>query len=218
MFNFYLALPHIVPGRNWKFRVWFHSLLLFCWPCETAVPVSTFTRFSMCILRYGWESKVVTCTLCQSFSAAVSKQQESATHIYNVGFPVELLKEQWFHTDITREIAEERLKCHANGCFLVRESETERNCFSLSLKHPKGIAHYPIERKDSGHYEVSGTHKSFETLPKLVDHFTQNPLSKDVYHQLHSPCPKPSYNCEYKWKLDAWLALVWALLVPSHTA
>ena len=29
-----------------------------------------------------------------------------------------------------------------------------QGCFSLSLKHPGGVAYYPIKRKDSGLYEV----------------------------------------------------------------
>jgi len=106
------------------------------------------------------------------------------------------LREAWYHTRITRETAEERLEHATNGCFLVRESETKPGCFSLSLKHPEGIAHFPIERKDSGLYEVPGTHKGFTTLPDLVDYFTHHSISEDPHHLLGSACLKALSNSE----------------------
>ena len=103
---------------------------------------------------------------------------------------------------ITRETAEKRLEHGANGCFLIRESETKSGCFSLSLKHPGGIVHFPIERKDSGLYEVPGTHKAFTTIPDLIEHFKHHPISEDPHHQLISPCHKVLHS-EWEWKLDA---------------
>ena len=126
---------------------------------------------------------------------AISQPPESV-HTYDVGFPVELLKEVWYHTGITRETGKERLEHGASGCFLVRESVTKPGCFSLSLKHPGGIAHYPIERKVSGLYEIPGTHKSFTTLPDLIDHFKHHPISEDPQRQLISPCYKLTHAGE----------------------
>ena len=123
-----------------------------------------------------------------------------------MGFPVKLLREVWYHTRITRKTAEERLENGASGCFLVRESETKPGCFSLSLKYPGGFAHFPIERKDSGLYEVPGTHKGFTTLSDLIDHFKHHSISEDPHHQLISPCHKDTPTGEWEWKLDAWLA------------
>ena len=85
-------------------------------------------------------------------------------------------------------MAEQQLENIPNGYFLVRDSETKPGCFSLSLKHPEGIAHFRIERKDSGLYEIPGTHESFATLLDLIDHFTHNPISGNPYHKLTSPC------------------------------
>ena len=113
-----------------------------------------------------------------------------------MGFPVELLREVWYHTGITRETAEERLEHGASGCFLVRESETKPGCFSLSLKYPGGVAHFSIERKDSGLYEVPGTHKGFTILPDLIDHFKRHPISEDPHRQLNYPCNKVIHTGE----------------------
>ena len=117
----------------------------------------------------------------------------------------------WFHTGITRETAEERLEHSSSGCFLVRESKTKVGCFSLSLKHPGGIAHFTIERKDSGLYEVTGTHKGFTSLPNLIDHFKNHPISEYPHRQLHDPCSKFIHSGEGR---SAWLAQ--ALPTPSH--
>ena len=138
-------------------------------------------------------------TLCRSLPTVVSQPQESA-HTYDVGFPVELLREVWYHPGITRETAEKRLEHGASGCFLVRESETKPGCFSLSLKHPGGVAHYPVDRKDSGLYEVPGTHKGFTTLPDLIDHFKHHPISEDPHRQLSHPCYKVIHTGQWKWK------------------
>ena len=143
-------------------------------------------------------------------STVVSQPQESAP-AYDLGFPVELAREVWFHTGITRETAEERLEHSSSGCFLVRESKTKVGCFSLSLKHPGGIAHFTIERKDSGLYKVTGTHMGFRSLPDLIDHFKHHPISEDPYRQLHYPCSKFAHSGEGR---SAWLAQT--LPTPSH--
>ena len=143
-------------------------------------------------------------------STAVSQPQESAP-TYDVGFPVELAREVWFHTGITRKTAEERLEHTSSGYFLVRESKTKPGCFSLSLKHPESIAHFTIERKDSGLYEVTGTHKGFTSLSDLIDHFKRHPISEYPYRQLHYPCSKLIHSGEGR---SAWLAQ--ALPTPSR--
>ena len=104
----------------------------------------------------------------------------------------------WYHTGITREIAEERLEHTNSGCFLVRESENKVGCFLLSLKHPEGVAHFPIDRKDCGIYELTGTHKGFTTLPDLIDHFKHHPISENPHRQLSYPCYKVIHVGEWK--------------------
>ena len=120
----------------------------------------------------------------------------------------------WYHTGITRETAEEQLEHGTTGCFLVRESETKPGWLSLSLKYPGGVAHYPVERKDSGLYEVPGTHKGFTSLPDLIDHFKCHPISEDPHHQLSYPCYKVIHAGEWKWKHYTWLSCT--LPVLSH--
>ena len=129
-------------------------------------------------------------------------------HIYEVGCPVALRGKAWYHAGISREMAEQQLENTPNGYFLVRDSETKSGCFSLSLKHPGGIVHFRIERKDSGLYEIPGTHESFATLLDLIDHFKHNPISEHPYYKIIFPCHRVALlGGELKWELDAWLAL-----------
>ena len=124
----------------------------------------------------------------------------------------------WYHAGITRETAEERLEHASSGCFLVRESKTKVGCFSLSLKHPECIAHFTIDRKDSGLYELTGTHKGFTSLHYLIDHFKNLPISEDPYRQHQYPCSKFIHSGEGRSaRLAQALPTSSQHLDPSHT-
>ena len=182
-----------------------------------ALPALPYCKWRKAGRRTGNEANVFVDPSTNCISAAVSQPQESA-HTYNLGFPVKLLREAWYHTGITRETAEGRLEHATNGCFLVRESETRPGRFSLSLKHPEGIVHFPIERQDSGLNEVPGTHKGFTTIPELVDYFTHHSISEDPYHLLSSPCLKAPPNGKWKWCMainHKLFGLLFALTTPQ---
>ena len=135
---------------------------------------------------------------------SISIADHEQAHIYEVGRPVALRGEAWYHAGISREMAEQQLENTPNGYFLVRESETKSGCFSLSLKHPGGIAHFRIEKKDSGLYEIPGTHESFATLLDLINHFKHNSISEHPHYKLISPCDRAALlGGELKWELDA---------------
>ena len=167
---------HIFNHKSWTISCTCQSTLQ-----AYSVSVLTSLHLNIWILPYTIYSPHI--------STAGSQARESA-HTYSPGYPVELLREAWYHPLITQKTAEERLKHAVNGCFLVRESETKPGCFSLSLKHPGGIVHFSIDRKDSGLYGIPGTHKGFTTLPDLFDYFTRHSISEDPCHLLSSPCLK----------------------------
>lgn len=80
----------------------------------------------------------------------------------------------WFFGKISRKEAERLLMAEENprGTFLVRNSEHNRNGYSLSVKdweeargyHPK---HYMIKPLDNGGYYIA-TNQTFPSLPSLV--------------------------------------------------
>lgn len=84
----------------------------------------------------------------------------------------------WLYEGLSREKAEELLLLPGNhgGAFLIRESQTRRGCYSLSvrLSRPASwdrIKHYRIQRLDNGWLYIS-PRLTFPSLLALVDHYS----------------------------------------------
>ncbi|EHB07550.1 Proto-oncogene tyrosine-protein kinase Yes [Heterocephalus glaber] len=95
------------------------------------------------------------------------------------------------------------------GCiksiFLVRESETTKGAYTLSIRdwdevRGDNVKHYKIRKVDSGGYYIT-TRAQFETLQKLVKHYTEH--ADGLCHKLTTVCPtvKPQTQGLAK---DAW--------------
>ncbi|XP_058051604.1 tyrosine-protein kinase Fgr isoform X3 [Ahaetulla prasina] len=92
--------------------------------------------------------------------------------------PVDSIQaEEWYFGKIGRKDAERQLLCHGNprGTFLIRESETTKGAYSLSIRdwdETKGdhVKHYKIRKLDSGGYYIT-TRTQFETVQHLVQHY-----------------------------------------------
>ncbi|XP_022448194.1 src-like-adapter 2 isoform X2 [Delphinapterus leucas] len=98
----------------------------------------------------------------------------------------------WLYEGLSREKAEELLLLPGNpgGAFLIRESQTRRGCYSLSvrLSRPASrdrIRHYKIQRLDNGWLYIS-PRLTFPSLQALVDHYSE--LADDICCLLKEPC------------------------------
>ncbi|XP_070276362.1 src-like-adapter 2 [Myotis yumanensis] len=98
----------------------------------------------------------------------------------------------WLYEGLSREKAEELLLLPGNpgGAFLIRESQTRRGCYSLSvrLSRPSSwdrIRHYRIQRLDNGWLYISPRF-TFPSLQALVDHYSE--LADDICCLLKKPC------------------------------
>uniref|UniRef100_A0A3P9ACM7 Tyrosine-protein kinase n=1 Tax=Esox lucius TaxID=8010 RepID=A0A3P9ACM7_ESOLU len=93
--------------------------------------------------------------------------------------PVDSIQaEDWYFGKLGRKDAERQLLFTGNprGTFLIRESETTKGAFSLSIRDwddVKGdhVKHYKIRKLDSGGYYIT-TRAQFETLQQLVQHYS----------------------------------------------
>uniref|UniRef100_A0A3P8ZCR1 Tyrosine-protein kinase n=1 Tax=Esox lucius TaxID=8010 RepID=A0A3P8ZCR1_ESOLU len=94
--------------------------------------------------------------------------------------PVDSIQaEEWYFGKMGRKDAERQLLGQGNprGTFLIRESETTKGAYSLSIRDwddDKGdhVKHYKIRKLDSGGYYIT-TRTQFDTVQQLVEHYTE---------------------------------------------
>uniref|UniRef100_A0A3B3Q4I4 Tyrosine-protein kinase n=1 Tax=Paramormyrops kingsleyae TaxID=1676925 RepID=A0A3B3Q4I4_9TELE len=84
----------------------------------------------------------------------------------------------WYFGKLGRKDAERHLLSNGNvrGTYLIRESETTKGAYSLSIRdwdEIKGehVKHYKIRKLDSGGYYIT-TRAQFESLQQLVQHYS----------------------------------------------
>ncbi|ELW71971.1 Tyrosine-protein kinase Lyn [Tupaia chinensis] len=113
---------------------------------------------------------------------------------------------RWFFKDITRKDAERQLLAPGNsaGAFLIRESETLKGSFSLSVRdydpvHGDVIKHYKIRSLDNGGYYIS-PRITFPCISDMIKHYQKQ--SDGLCRRLEKACisPKP----QKPWDKDAW--------------
>lgn len=85
----------------------------------------------------------------------------------------ELKDAPWFQAGLPREVSLEILLQQPPGSFLVRQSETHKKCFALSLRveaSPPKLSHYLVEKTQRGSYKIKGFVKEFSSLKSLIVH------------------------------------------------
>ncbi|XP_059610278.1 uncharacterized protein LOC132257409 isoform X2 [Phlebotomus argentipes] len=89
---------------------------------------------------------------------------------------VPLERQGWYHGAISRVEAECTLRPLNEGSFLVRNSESTRQDYSLSLKSAKGFMHMRIQKNDAGQYILGQFSRPFDSIPEMIRHFCLNRL------------------------------------------
>ncbi|XP_012709553.2 tyrosine-protein kinase SRK2 [Fundulus heteroclitus] len=123
--------------------------------------------------------------------------------------PVESIDaEPWYFPDTKRLDAEKLLLANGNlqGSFLIRNSESQKGEYSLSILHQGAVKHYKLQKREDGDYYVSRT-KSFPTLKDLVEFYSRQ--SDGLCARLGEPCRKIeapqtyglSYNTVDQWEI-----------------
>ncbi|XP_013856185.1 proto-oncogene tyrosine-protein kinase Src, partial [Austrofundulus limnaeus] len=104
--------------------------------------------------------------------------------------------EEWYFGKITRRDSERMLLHLENkrGTFLVRESETSKGAYCLSMldyDNQKGlnIKHYKIRKLDSGGFYIT-SRTQFSSLQQLVAHYCKH--ADGLCHVLTDICPLPN--------------------------
>ncbi|XP_022907381.1 tyrosine-protein kinase Src42A isoform X2 [Onthophagus taurus] len=117
--------------------------------------------------------------------------------------------EPWYFRKIKRIEAEKKLLLPENehGAFLIRDSESRHNDYSLSVRDGDTVKHYRIRQLDEGGFFIA-RRTTFRTLPELVEHYTKDPDGLCV--NLCKPCvqvekPQPeglSHRTRDQWEID----------------
>ncbi|XP_053744261.1 tyrosine-protein kinase Blk [Synchiropus splendidus] len=117
-----------------------------------------------------------------------------------------LEEEKWFFKDVTRKETERLLLAPGNkvGAFIVRESETSKGSYSLSIRDgdpERGdiVKHYKIRSMDKGGYYISPS-TPFSTLQELVKYYSRT--ADGLCQCLATPC-KPKAP-QKPWSHDEW--------------
>ncbi|XP_052540048.1 src-like-adapter 2 isoform X3 [Tympanuchus pallidicinctus] len=103
-----------------------------------------------------------------------------------------LLPCRWLYEGVSREKAEELLLLPGNhsGAFLIRESQTRRGGFSLSVRRTElaswdAVTHYRIHCLENGWLYIS-PRLTFPSLHDLVDHYSE--CGEGLCCTLREPC------------------------------
>ncbi|XP_075032631.1 tyrosine-protein kinase HCK isoform X2 [Mixophyes fleayi] len=123
-----------------------------------------------------------------------------------VGRVNSLESEEWYFKEVSRKEAERQLLSPGNetGSFMIRDSETMKGCFSLSVRDfnvqsGNMVKHYKIRSLDEGGYFVS-PRKTFHSLQELVIYYQNN--MDGLCQYLTTPCK--TARPEKPWEKDAW--------------
>jgi len=94
---------------------------------------------------------------------------------------------QWYFGKIKRMEAEKKLLLTQNehGAFLIRDSESRRNDYSLSVRDGDTVKHYRIRQLDEGGFFIA-RRTTFRTLQELVDHYSRD--ADGLCVNLRKPC------------------------------
>ncbi|XP_015794508.1 uncharacterized protein DDB_G0287625 isoform X2 [Tetranychus urticae] len=87
-----------------------------------------------------------------------------------------LEKQGWYHGSITRLDAENLLRNMKEGSYLIRNCESTKQDYSLSLKSIKGFMHMKIVKQSDGKFVLGVFSKPFSSIPEMVKHYSINKL------------------------------------------
>nr|CAD7266077.1 unnamed protein product [Timema shepardi] len=134
---------------------------------------------------------------------------------------------RWYFGKIKRIEAEKKLLLPENdhGAFLIRDSESRRNDYSLSVRDGDTVKHYRIRQLDEGGFFIA-RRTTFRTLQELVEHYSKDAdglcvnlrkpcirfgpgmTNAEVLHQVEHgyrmPCPPGCPNSLYDIMLECW--------------
>ncbi|KAM8893745.1 SH2 domain-containing adapter protein F isoform 4-T4 [Spinachia spinachia] len=82
----------------------------------------------------------------------------------------------WYHGAISRTDAESLLRLCKEASYLVRNSETSKNDYSLSLKSSQGFMHMKLSRTKESNYILGQNSVPFDSVPEIIHFYSSRKL------------------------------------------
>ncbi|XP_037338952.2 SH2 domain-containing adapter protein F isoform X3 [Pungitius pungitius] len=82
----------------------------------------------------------------------------------------------WYHGAISRTDAESLLRLCKEASYLVRNSETSKNDYSLSLKSSQGFMHMKLSRTKESNYILGQNSGLFDSVPAIIHFYSSRKL------------------------------------------
>ncbi|XP_072403212.1 tyrosine-protein kinase Src42A isoform X1 [Diabrotica undecimpunctata] len=121
----------------------------------------------------------------------------------------DIFSQLWYFRKIKRIEAEKKLLLPENehGAFLIRDSESRHNDYSLSVRDGDTVKHYRIRQLDEGGFFIA-RRSTFRTLQELVVHYSND--ADGLCVNLCKPCvqvekPQPeglSHRTRDQWEIE----------------
>ncbi|XP_039993992.1 SH2 domain-containing adapter protein F-like [Xiphias gladius] len=87
-----------------------------------------------------------------------------------------LERQVWYHGALSRSEAESLLTLCKESSYLVRNSQTCRSDYSLSLRSCKGFMHMKFTQSADGRYVLGENSPPFSTIPEVIHYYTTHKL------------------------------------------
>uniref|UniRef100_A0A3B5A6X5 SH2 domain-containing adapter protein D-like n=1 Tax=Stegastes partitus TaxID=144197 RepID=A0A3B5A6X5_9TELE len=87
-----------------------------------------------------------------------------------------LEKQVWYHGSLSRSEAESLLTLCKECSYLVRNSQTNRSDYSLSLRSCQGFMHMKFTQCKDGKYILGQNSPPFDTIPEVIHFYTTHKL------------------------------------------
>ncbi|XP_026143947.1 SH2 domain-containing adapter protein F-like isoform X3 [Carassius auratus] len=107
-------------------------------------------------------------------SGRMSSSEPSVGERIDPAVPLE--SQFWYHGAISRTDAEALLRLCKEASYLVRNSETCKNDFSLSLKSSQGFMHMKLSRTKDNKYVLGQNSCLFDSVPEIIHFYSSRKL------------------------------------------
>ncbi|XP_038556939.1 SH2 domain-containing adapter protein F-like isoform X4 [Micropterus salmoides] len=115
-----------------------------------------------------------------SSGCLVNTKMTSLDHCSSLGERIDptmpLESQFWYHGAISRTDAESLLRLCKEASYLVRNSETSKNDYSLSLKSSQGFMHMKLSRTKENKYILGQNSCPFDSVPEIIHFYSSRKL------------------------------------------